>query len=204
MRQEAKLVGASAVVGVRLKRAEYEWSSDTIEYTSVGTAVHVQGAPPADEPALTTLSGEDFWKLLQGGYGAAGVAAGNCVFYQVGWNTANMNSIWSGGWANREVSDLSQGVRHARYLAQRNLQSEASILGAEGVVGVTIDQRQEDREVEMQNEVTRTDMIFTFLTMGTAISRLKHPRPEYAIKTIKPLSGRGMSRPKSQSQLAEE
>jgi uncharacterized protein YbjQ (UPF0145 family) len=204
MRQEAKIVGASAVIGVRLHRAEYEWGSDTIEYTAVGTAVRVEGAPPADEPALTTLSGEDFWKLLQAGYGPVGVAAGNCVFYQVGWDTTNMNSMWSGGWANREISDLTQGVRTARHFAQRNLHSEASLLGAEGVVGVSIEQRQNEHEVEMQNEMKRTDIIFTFLTLGTAIARLKHPRPQAGVKMIKPLSGRGMSRPKSQSQLAEE
>lgn len=204
MREEAKIVGANAVIGVRLKRAEYEWGHDTIEYTAVGTAVHVEGAPPAEEPALTTLSGEDFWKLLQAGYGAVGVAAGNCVFYQVGWDGIYLNSIWTGGWANQEVSDFTRGVRSAREMAQRNLHSEAQMLGAEGVVGVEIEQRQREREVEMGNETTRTDIIFTFLAMGTAIAKLKHARPPTAVKFVKPLAGRGMSRPKSQSQLAEE
>jgi len=194
MRQEAKIVGASAVIGVRLKMGEYEWSSDTIEYTAVGTAIHVEGAPPAEEPALTTLSGEDFWKLLQAGYGAAGVAAGNCVFYQPGWDSAAMNSFWSGGWVNQELRDLTQGIHNARSLAQQKLHAAAARLGAEGVVGVTIQRRQREHEVELQNEMKRTDMVFTFLTAGTAVARLKTARPQTGVRMVIPLSGRGISR----------
>lgn len=202
MREEAKIVGASAVVGVRLKLGEFEWGSDLIEYTAIGTAVHVDGAPPADEPALTTLSGEDFWKLLQAGYGPVGVAAGNCVYYQVGWQTANASSFF-GGWYNQELSDLSQGVAEARYLAQSDMHESAGRLGAEGVVGVTIDRRQSEREVELQNETKRTDMIFTFLTSGTAVAPLKNARQGTRVDMVMPLSGRGLSRTKGHSELQE-
>jgi uncharacterized protein YbjQ (UPF0145 family) len=177
---------------VRLKRAEYEWGSDTIEYTAVGTAVHVDGAPPAAEPVLTTFSGEEYWKLLQSGYGPAGVAASSCVYYQAGWDSTN--SFWAGGWANRELSDLTKGVRRARGMAQSRLQNASEALGATGVVGVSITQRQHDREVEMGEDLKRTDIIFTFLTLGTAIAPLKHGRPEANVKGVMPLSGRGLSR----------
>lgn len=203
MKEEAQTVGASAVIGVRFKLGEYEWGSDMIEYTAIGTAVHVEDAPPAKEPALTTLSGEDFWKLLQAGYGPTGVVAGNCVFYQVGWDTANMNSFWGGGWANREIRDLSQGIADARHIAQSRLHSAGAQMGAQGIVGVTIERKQREREVELQNETKRTDMIFTFLTIGTAVARLKSPRPATSVQMVMPLFGRGLSRIKGQSELEE-
>ncbi|HEV3311029.1 MAG TPA: heavy metal-binding domain-containing protein [Chloroflexota bacterium] len=194
LREEAEMVGASAVIGVRLKKAEYEWGSDTIEYTAVGTAVHVEGAAPAEQVALTTLTGEDYWKLLQAGYGPVGVAGGNCVYYQVGWDTTNINYFWSGGWANREIGDLTQGIRAARYIAQQGMHNSAGRVGADGVVGVTIERHQREHEVEMQDDTRRTDMIFTFLTMGTAVARLKIARPQSTPKLVVPLSGRGLSR----------
>jgi hypothetical protein len=85
-------------------------------------------------------------------------------------------------------------VRTARYLAQQDLHSSASRVGAEGVVGVEIRQHQREYEVEMQNGVKRTDIIFSFLTIGTAVARLKEPRPLNVPKLVMPLSGRGQSR----------
>jgi uncharacterized protein YbjQ (UPF0145 family) len=202
LRQEAQLVGATAVVGVRLKRVEYEWGSDTIEYTAVGTAVHIEGAPLAAEPALTTFSGEDFWKLLQAGYGPVGVAAGSCVFYQAGWDTANMSSFWGSGWANQELGDLTRGIRTARSIAQTHLHRSAESLGAEGVVGVDISQRQHDYEID-RGGITRTDIIFTYLMLGTAIAPLKHARSPHKVSAVMAMSGRGLSRKKTDDTLGE-
>ena len=47
LEQEATLVGADAVVGVRLTVGRHDWAAGSIEYVAVGTAVRVEGAERA-------------------------------------------------------------------------------------------------------------------------------------------------------------
>jgi uncharacterized protein YbjQ (UPF0145 family) len=61
LEQEAKLVGADAVVGVHLTKGQHDWAAGAIEYVAVGTAVRAEGAEPVERPALTDLSGQDTW-----------------------------------------------------------------------------------------------------------------------------------------------
>src|SRR5258708_28301786 len=39
LEQEARLIGAHGVVGVRFSRRSYEWGSNLLEYTAIGTAI---------------------------------------------------------------------------------------------------------------------------------------------------------------------
>jgi uncharacterized protein YbjQ (UPF0145 family) len=185
MRQEAQLVGASAVIGVEITFRAYDWAEDIIEYTAVGTAVHIVDAPPAPEPALTNLSGQDFWKLLHAGYWPVGLVAGNCVYYvAASWNTQQLGSFWGTGWWNQEIPEFTQGLSTARDIAQDNMVTEAFQLGAEGIVGVSIQQQGKEYEIELPNDQQRTDMIFTFMAMGTAIVPLAHPRPQPTVQAV--------------------
>jgi uncharacterized protein YbjQ (UPF0145 family) len=59
--QEASLVGADAVVGVHVTSGDSDWAARALEFVAVGTAVRVDGMPPGGRPALTNLSGQDFW-----------------------------------------------------------------------------------------------------------------------------------------------
>ncbi len=172
LEQEARLVGAHAVVGVHLTRRQHEWASGAIEYMAVGTAVRIDGAPPAERPALTDLSGQDFWKLWQAGYAPLGVVGASTVFYVMpSWSTQWAQSggfFGSGGWNNQELSDFTQALYEAREVALSRVTAEAKALGAAGVVGVAIDQSEREREVERNNR-KRTDLIITFHVLGTAI-----------------------------------
>lgn len=186
LREEAQLIGAHAVIGVHVTRADYEWASDMIEFNTVGTAVRLQDAPPLKEPGLTNLSGQDFWKLYSSGYWPLGVVAGTTVFYvMAGWRTQ-----WAqGSWTNQELPDFSRGVYHARHLAMSHVNEQGRRLGCAGIVGMEIEQDEEEREVETSNDTKRTDMIFTFHAMGTAITELqgaKEAPPIYAGVTLKP------------------
>ena len=78
LEQEAKLVGADAVVGVHLTKGQHDWAAGAIEYVAVGTAVRAEGAEPVERPALTDLSGQDTWKLWQAGYRPLEIGRASC------------------------------------------------------------------------------------------------------------------------------
>jgi uncharacterized protein YbjQ (UPF0145 family) len=166
--EEAQRVGAHAVIGVHVNRSSYDWGTHLIEFNAVGTAVRVKDAPLAVRPGLTNLSGQDFWKLHQSGYWPLGVVAASMVYYVVaGWQT------WAaGGWArwyNQELGDFTQGLYTARHLCMGKVWEQASELGGIGIVGMQIEQSEDEYEVETANDQRRQDMIFTFHAIGTAI-----------------------------------
>jgi uncharacterized protein YbjQ (UPF0145 family) len=170
LEQEAQLAGADAVIGVHITRANYDWAADLIEFNAVGTAIRLRDAEPARRPGLTNLSGQDFWKLYVSGHWPLGVVAASTVYYVVaGWRTQMANSFW-GSWFNQELQDFTAGLYAARHLAMRRVYDQANGHGAEGIVGMAIEQSEEEREVEY-NDTKRTDMIFTFHAIGTAVAQ---------------------------------
>jgi uncharacterized protein YbjQ (UPF0145 family) len=117
LEQEAKLVGADAVVGVHVTKGQHDWAAGAIEYVAVGTAVRAKGAEPGERLALTDLSGQDIWKLWQAGYRPLGVVGASTVHYVVsGWSTQQASGYWS-SWANQELRDFTRGVYDARETA---------------------------------------------------------------------------------------
>ena len=168
LEQEAKLVGADAVVGVRLTIGRHDWAAGAIEYVTVGTAVRIDGAEQAERPALTDLSGQDYWKLWQAGQRPLGVVGASTVHYVVpGWATQRAQSGFS-GWANQELEDFTRGVYDARETALRRMTAEARSQGAAGVVGVSIVHQIEQREGGGGSG--RRDLVVTFHVLGTAIA----------------------------------
>src|SRR6185312_7856644 len=59
--EEALLVGADAVVSVRLHRSDHDLGRGTIEYMVTGTAIRVPGSDAAQWPILTDVSVQDYW-----------------------------------------------------------------------------------------------------------------------------------------------
>lgn len=171
--EEAQRVGADAVIGVHVTRGRYDWAADLIEFNTVGTAVRVEAAPAAARPALTNLSGQDFWKLFRSGYWPTGVVAASTVYYVVAsWQTQMANNSMWGSWANMELQDFTRGLYSARNIAMSQVRDQARSLGGIGVVGMQIEQSEEEHEVRLGNDQERTDMIFTFHTIGTAIAAI--------------------------------
>jgi uncharacterized protein YbjQ (UPF0145 family) len=168
LEQEAKLVGADAVVGVRLKVGQHDWAVGAIEYVAVGTAVRIDGAERAERPVLTDLSGQDFWKLWRAGQRPLGVVGASTVHYIVaGWATQQAQSGFSASWVNQELKDFTRGVYDARETALGRMTAEAHKQGAAGVVGVSIVHTVEQREVG--GGQGRKDLVVTFHVLGTAI-----------------------------------
>ena len=190
LEQEAMLVGADAVVGVRLTVGRHDWAAGAIEYVAVGTAVRGEGAEHAEQPALTDLSGQDYWKLWQAGHRPLGVVGASTVHYVVpGFATQQAQSGFSATWVNQELTDFTRGVYDARETALGRMTAEARKQGAAGVVGVSI-----SHEIEQREAGGRRDLVVTFHVLGTAIGeRGDHgrelevsPRIDLSKDTLKP------------------
>jgi len=172
LEQEARLLGAHAVVGVQLTTGRHDWAAGAIEYIAVGTAVRIDGAEPAEQPVLTDLSVQDYWQLTQAGYRPLGVVGASAVYYIVsGWQQRQAQQGMFSSWANRELRDFTQGVYDVREAVVGRASSEARSHGAAGMVGVSIAHSIEEREVDAGGS-RRTDLIVTMHVLGTSIAEL--------------------------------
>jgi uncharacterized protein YbjQ (UPF0145 family) len=144
MEAEANDLGADGIVGVRLQIEFKEFGHHLAEFIAIGTAVEGDAAPDTgqtwrnnkDVPFTSDLSGQDFWTLIQSGYAPLGMVMGSCV-YHVAHRSA-MKAVATYG-VNVEMPAYTQALYDARELAMSRMQAEAEALGAEGIVGVKLD-----------------------------------------------------------------
>jgi uncharacterized protein YbjQ (UPF0145 family) len=151
LQKEAAMLGAHGVVGVRIDQNKYDWGSNLIEFSLMGTAIRLKGEPPVQFPFISDLSGEEFWKLKQAGFYPVGFAFGNCVWYEIAsWNTM-MATGGTGGflsntsWYNQELTDFTRAIYTARHLCMQRLVAECNQMGASGVVGKPSPMRRQSR-----------------------------------------------------------
>lgn len=181
--QEAQLLGAHGVVGVRLKRRSTDWSGGSVEFQAIGTAIRERNRREPVEgewPFLCALSGQDFWKLKQSGVTPVGLVAGNCTYYCIpGWQTQNVTQggIFGGGWTNQELPEFTQSLFTAREITLERVAGQVQLLKGHGVMGMTIEYDAEPHEVDTGNHTTRLDMLYHFLALGTAV-RVDHAEPK--------------------------
>ncbi len=142
MEEEADQLGADGVVGVRLDIGRYEWGQDMAEFIAIGTAVkHREGEmhrAPNGRPFTSDLSGQDFWTLLRTGHRPVGMVMGSCVYHVA--HRGMLQSMAQTG-RNVELSNFTQALYDARELAMERMQSEAQEIGAEGIVGVDLQEK---------------------------------------------------------------
>ena len=181
MQQEAVLLGATGVIGVRLKVAGYDSNSRSVEFTAVGTAIRIQNHSEK-LPFTSDLSGQEFWQLHQAGYLPKGLVFGICSYYvHSSYKTQSVmnNSWWSGGRANQELTQYTEGFQIARHLAMKRLSEDVQHHQAEGCVGMTITSEIEDIEYEI-NDVKYHDLLVHFVAVGTSITEVNQPPNEQA------------------------
>lgn len=184
LEQEAKLVGAHGVIGVRFARRSYEWGRNLLEYTAIGTAIKLPNTPQTAHPFLSDLSGQEFWTLLQAGYYPAGVVTGYCSYYvALGSNLTQQLVGWWTGAPNQEIVPFSQGLYNARHLAMQRVNEMARRQQALGIVGMHIENNRQIQEYETDNPQRRyMDLYVHFAVLGTAIITVKK---EHTIPTPK-------------------
>jgi uncharacterized protein YbjQ (UPF0145 family) len=169
MQQEAKLLGASGVVGVRLKVKRPDLGQRHTEFTAYGTAVRIAGYPSNAEPFTSNLSGQEFWQLHKAGYRPVGVVMGCCSFYVFSdWQTRRQQTGFFRSAPNQEITKYTQSFYDARELSMSRLDAELIQLSADGAIGVDVDFQIEEIEYEL-NRTTQIDLLLHYTALGTAI-----------------------------------
>jgi uncharacterized protein YbjQ (UPF0145 family) len=141
--EEARHVGADAVVGVQTRAGESELETGTValEHVVVGTAVRREGAH-VRHPVLTELSVAEYAMLLQGGFEPVGIVAWSSVFFTSyvfgGMVGGGMGGPLTMGTQNFELREFTQAIYSARETVMQQITGQAASLGAAGVVGVKI------------------------------------------------------------------
>jgi uncharacterized protein YbjQ (UPF0145 family) len=140
LREQARMVGADAVVGVHLRRGKHDWARDSVDYLVNGTAIRLRGSERSEQSvlSLSDLSVQDYWKLAGGGWSPAGLVASTSVFFV----SQGLGTRWRrrlSAMENQELFEFSDGFSAARQAAVADLRSQARSVDADGVVGVSFD-----------------------------------------------------------------
>ncbi|QSO47768.1 heavy metal-binding domain-containing protein [Alicyclobacillus mengziensis] len=170
MQQEAELMGAHAVVGVRLNHHLPDVSSHETEFTAFGTAVVLDGQAAPAEPLLCTVSGAEFVKLINAGSVPMSVGLGVSAYYQY---TTRQDQWASNGWSNREISTFTESVYATRHYAMQKLMQQVREHGGNGVLAHETALHVHEVEVERGEDDERTDHILEFVAMGTIVSSVR-------------------------------
>lgn len=190
MLQEAHMMGAHGVIGVRVKASHFNWTTRMTEFTAIGTAVRVPGYENRGKVFTSDLNGQEFWQLFRAGYTPCELSFGVCSYFvKVDTQTRQMidptlgDRLAGKGWTNQEVSIFSQGFYEARNRAMDRLVSDAGAVKADGIVSMDVDYTIQTIESEV-NGRTFHDLILHFIATGTSIVH-DHERQELQFK--KPL-----------------
>ncbi|MDQ0189571.1 YbjQ family protein [Alicyclobacillus cycloheptanicus] len=172
--QEAKQLGANAVVGVRIQHHKPGYFGHESEFAAFGTAVSVDGLPPSDAPVLCTVDGQSLVKLMQAGAFPVGLAMGACVHYQY---TSRQDKWQMTSWYNQEIPTFTSAVYETRNRAVRDMWKQAREFGASGVLAHETRLEVMKVEVERGQGDEREDHVLEFLSIGTAVASTTTPVP---------------------------
>ncbi len=142
MEEEADLLGADGIVGVRLVFKQYAMDEGVLEFQAVGTAIrhreHAGSMRTKDNrPFTSDLSGQDLWKLVRGGYRPVSLAMGACVYHIA--HLSFMQALKQVG-RNQEMTIYTEATYAAREMALERMQAEAVQRGGAGVVGARVEE----------------------------------------------------------------
>jgi uncharacterized protein YbjQ (UPF0145 family) len=139
MEEEAEVLGADGIVGVRLDVNRYDWGEGLAEFIAIGTAIrHREGEhyrTSKNRPFTSDLSGQDFWTLLRAGYRPVSLVMGTCVYHVA--HQGLLKSLKQVG-RNVEMENYTQALYDARELALSRMQAEAEDESADGIVGAQV------------------------------------------------------------------
>jgi uncharacterized protein YbjQ (UPF0145 family) len=161
MEEEADILGADGVVGVRLEVTRYAWGENLAEFMAIGTAIkHRTGEhyrTVGNRPFTSDLTGQDFWTLLRAGYRPVSLVMGTCVYHVA--HQGLVQSLKQVG-RNVEMPNYTQALYDARELALSRMQAEAEAEKAEGIVGTQV----------KESSHGWGSHVIEFFAVGTAIS----------------------------------
>ncbi|MGC8532799.1 MAG: heavy metal-binding domain-containing protein [Acidiphilium sp.] len=195
MQHEAELMGAHAVVEVRLKtrRLNDAEARSSMDYAVTGTAVTIKGYAHSGPPLVATVSQLEFARLLEAGILPIGLAVGAHFEWMAdpyGWADARRSFY------NQELEVLAGFQRRVRASAVDGMRRHARSLRGSGVLGRV--QFTEMFREEGRNEEP-TQYLCRHIAFGTTIL---HRRNQH--ESLKPRAVLMMGRAKAPSLEAAE
>lgn len=184
--EEARLLGADAVVGVQTRAGESQLDTGTLalEHVVLGTAVRREGAR-TEHPVLTELSVAEYAMLVRGGFEPLGIVAWSSVFFTsyVFGGMMGGGGPLTMGVQSFELREFTQAIYSAREAVMQRISGQAAALGASGVVGMNVGHTV--RPQTLGGGVGMSEMrglMVTFTAVGTAIredtdTTVKAPKP---------------------------
>lgn len=174
---ECRTLGGDGIVGVKLRVGDFP--AGGTEFTALGTAVRARSRVRPRMPFTSHLSGQDFAKLVHGGWIPTGLAFGIALeIRHDDWRTSR-RIRWTAG--NQEVDGYTQLINFVRHDAREQLALDAAKLGGDGVVVDDVELRV--RESECPTYGYSRDLSAEAVFVGTSIARFDHserptgPRP---------------------------
>jgi uncharacterized protein YbjQ (UPF0145 family) len=124
LKEEAYVAGANAVLDVKMRTIPLD-VENSMDFTLVGTAVHIEGLGPSSDPIVATVPALEFVKLLEADVVPTGIAVGAHYEWMQDWGT-NSTMSWQGNVESRNLSQLWERVRTR---AHQDLRSNARSQG---------------------------------------------------------------------------
>jgi uncharacterized protein YbjQ (UPF0145 family) len=192
--EEARCVGASAVVGVDVRSTVADLSEaggyGTIEYVITGTAVARDGRGSQHDagkhPVMTELSVADYAKLLTAGIEPAGIVAWTSVFFASSLFIRAERALGVGvSFQNFELRELTQCFYSARERVTSEIGRQAGALGASGIVDVRIRHTANPGSLYMGAGMGQSPgVIASFSAIGTAVHEGQVVSPQTPMTAI--------------------
>ncbi|MDB5069991.1 MAG: hypothetical protein JWM87_1102 [Candidatus Eremiobacteraeota bacterium] len=169
MEEEADVLGADGIVGVRLEVGGYDWAENALEFTAVGTAVKAPESSGTwrtrdNKPFTSDFSVQDFYKLVTStGYVPRELVLGNCVYHIAHQGFSQMIRTLG---TNVELQNYTEAIYDARELAMGRMQAEAEAHGADGIVGMQI----------VEKTHIWNPHVIEFMAIGTSVEKRGEPK----------------------------
>lgn len=148
--EEAVQVGADAVVGVELRRGEHDWAEGSIDYLVSGTAVRWSDGQRSRWPALTDLSVQDYWCLLQAGHEPVGLLVTTAAIFV---STSEMTRLRRAQTVSQtqEIEELGRAFQAARDTVRGRLAGQVDAHNGTGAVGVRLSHTVHEQEIPLES-----------------------------------------------------
>jgi uncharacterized protein YbjQ (UPF0145 family) len=193
MAAECAALSGHGVVGVRLTSSvTSSYTSEYLECTAIGTAVHAAGAPSPDHPFTADLGGQDFARLIMKGWVPVGLVLGLAI-------GVRHDDVTTSQYApNTEIGGITLLISATRHDARRKLSQEVRRVGGDGVAVTSVDLAIRERECPKSRG---HDRIAQATVAGTAITRFALPAQPTGLSalTIMPLGDRRPGAPSGSS-----
>jgi uncharacterized protein YbjQ (UPF0145 family) len=153
---EAREVGADAVVGVHLRRGDHSLGKGAIQFVVSGTAIRLPNSLGRPEPTLTDVSVQDYWKLHCAGHLPVGLVATTSVVFASASRSTRAQRLRTTT-QNQELDELSRGFHAARENVRAGLAGQVAEVKGTGAVGVELSHAVERDKLPLASALNSPD-----------------------------------------------